>query len=53
MSYQPSHRSAATMHQPAQDPAEIESLLIDDEFDHFLDREISVIRESLDDFRNS
>ena len=52
MSYQPSHRTAATRHQPTRDAARIETLLIDEEFDDFADAEIAAIRESLPDYRN-
>ena len=52
MSYQPSQHADATRQQPARDAARIETLLIDEEFDHFPDREISAIRESLPDYRN-
>ncbi len=51
MPYQPSPRTAATRHQPPM-AAEIDALLIDDEFDDFLDRQVFAIRESLADFRN-
>jgi hypothetical protein len=52
MSYQPSHRTAATRHQPPMDAAEIDALLIDDEADDFLDRHVLALRETLADFRN-
>jgi hypothetical protein len=52
MSYQPSHRTAPTRHQPTRDAARIETLLIDEEFDDFPDRDISAICECLPDYRN-
>jgi hypothetical protein len=52
MPYQPSHRPAANRPQPRIDAAEVDALLIDDEFDDFLDSHIAAIRESLADFRN-
>jgi hypothetical protein len=52
MSYQPSHLTAATRQQPTQNPDQTEALLIDDDTDEFLDREILAIRESLTDFRS-
>jgi hypothetical protein len=52
MSYQHSHRTATTTHQPPMDAADIDALVIDDEPDDFLDREIAAIRESLADFRS-
>jgi hypothetical protein len=53
MSYQPSHGDAATNQQPTRDAARIETLLIDEDFDHFPDSELQAIRESLSDFRNA
>ena len=52
MPYQPSHRTAATRHQPPMDAAEIDVLLLDYEADDYLDRQLFAIRESLADFRN-
>jgi hypothetical protein len=52
MSYQPSHHTAATRHQPPMDAAEIDALLLDDEADDFLDHHVAAIRESLADYRN-
>jgi len=53
MSYQPSHRTAATRHQPPMDAADLDDFLVDDEFDDFLDTEIAAFRDSLADFRNA
>ena len=52
MSYQPSHRTTATRHQPPPAAAEIDALVIDDEFDDFLDQHVFTLRDSLADFRN-
>jgi hypothetical protein len=52
MSYQPSQHADATRPRSTRDAARIETLLIDEEFDQFPDREISAIRESLPDYRN-
>jgi hypothetical protein len=49
---QPSQHATATSPQPTRDAARIESLLVDEEFDDFPEREIFAIRESLADFRN-
>jgi hypothetical protein len=47
-----SQHVTAARQQPTRDAARIESPLVDEEFDDFLDREIFAIRESLADFRN-
>ena len=52
MSYQPSHRAAATSHRPPIAAADLDAFLVDDEFDDTLDRELFAIRESLADFRS-
>jgi hypothetical protein len=52
MSYQPSHRTAATRHQPPVDAAAPDAFMIDEEFDDCLDRQIAAFRDSLADFRN-
>ncbi len=51
MSYQNSNRNAGTNDRPLTgiDP---DAYLIDDEFDDYLDRHVSAIRESLADFRH-
>jgi hypothetical protein len=51
MTHLHSSRTATTQHQPPMDDADIDTLLIDDELDDFLDREIAAIRD-LTDFRN-
>jgi hypothetical protein len=52
MSYQPSHPTAAPRHLPPTDAAQPDVSVIDDDFDHVLDREFLAIRDSLADFRN-
>ena len=52
MPYTHSHRNDATRHQPPLAPADLDRLLIDDEFDDDLDRHVAAIRESLADSRN-
>jgi hypothetical protein len=52
MPYQISHRTAATRPQP-RDAADIDALLLDEEFDEELDRQLAAYRESLADFRHS
>ena len=53
MTYPHNHRSAANRPQPPMDAAEIDALLIDDDFDDALDRQIAALRESMADFRNA
>jgi hypothetical protein len=52
MAYQPSHRTAASHHQPPTDAVQLDAFLIDAEFDDFLDRHVLAVRESLAEFRN-
>ena len=52
MTYQHNPRSAANRPRPPMDAAEIDALLIDDDFDDFLDTHVAAIRESLADFRD-
>lgn len=52
MPYQTSHSPATTRPHRPMDAAEIDALLLDDEADDFLDRQLVAIRESLADFRN-
>ncbi len=46
------HRTAATSHEPPMADAGIDTLLIDDEDDDFLDRFLADFRESLADLRS-
>jgi hypothetical protein len=50
MPYQTNHRTQRP--QPQMDAAKLDALLIDDDFDDTLDRQIAGLRESLADFRN-
>jgi hypothetical protein len=52
MPYQHPHRHAATSFKPPMDADKLDALLIDDEFDDFLDRQLAEIRETLADFRS-
>jgi hypothetical protein len=53
MTYQHNHRPAGTSDRPLSETAsDLDAILIDDEFDDFLDRHVFAIRESLADFRN-
>ena len=52
MSYQPSHRTAATRQQPPQDAADFDAFLLDEADDDFLDHHVAAIRESLTDIRD-
>lgn len=47
-----SHRTAPAKPQPPLDAADIDTLLIDDDADDFLDRYLADFRESLADYRN-
>ena len=52
MTHLNSHRTAAAKPQPPMGAAELDGLLLDEEFDETLDRQIAEIRESLADFHN-
>ena len=52
MTHLNSHRTPAAKPQPPMGAADLDALLIDDEFDDFLDSHVAAIRESLADFRN-
>jgi hypothetical protein len=52
MTHLNSHRTAAAKPQPPMGTADLDGLLIDEEFDETLDRQIAELRESLADFPN-
>jgi hypothetical protein len=52
MTYPHSHRNDATGHEPPRAEADLDTCLIDDEYDDFLDRFLADFRESLADFRS-
>ena len=52
MSDQTCHRTTVNRPQPPMDAADIDALLLDDDFDDDLDRQLDTIRGSLADFPN-
>lgn len=52
MSYPNRRRTDASRPQPPMETDDLDALVIDDEFDDFLDRQLASIRESHADYRS-